>query len=381
MESECEKPRVWVVLEGRAGDDVQLINLAEALGLPYARTSLHGGLMGVLRDRLIDAMGVASKPWRLHWPEVQPPELVLFTGGRALSVGRRLRRESGGRTRLVNLGRPWGAPDGPDLIITTPQYRLPERTNIVQNLLPLNRPRQDRLDEAARHWRAELTALPAPRQAVLVGGSSGSYTMSAHDGECLAERAGARCRNDGGSLLVATSRRTPPEAARALFAGLDVPYHGYRWDDPSAGENPYVGYLALADRFLVTGESASMLADACNSGRPVEVFPLRERWHTRLFTSRFRAQGFGGMHSGWMFRLMEKGLWMPARDLSALHAALAAAGLINNEAGGDPPYENDLERAREAIWALLTEGHQSRPTSAPGRAESASPRGAEHDVS
>lgn len=381
-ESAADRPRIWVVTEGRSGDDAQLVNLAQALGLSWAHARLRGGIAAVLWDRLVDALGIDAPPRRLQWPAADPPDLLLFTGGRALSAGRRLRRFTGGRTRLVNVGRPWGSLRELDLIITTPQYRLPERANVVHNLLPLNRPGRAALDEAARSWRERLAHLPSPRLAVLVGGSSGSYVMSARDGERLAEHAQARAEARGGSLLVATSRRTPPEAARALFAKLRVPYHGYRWDDPGSDDNPYLGYLALADRFLVTGESASMLADACNSGRPVEIFPLRQRWHSRLLTDRLPALRPYRALSGWLQRLVERGLWMPPRDLTALHHALAAAGLTDNEtSGAEPPYEHDLERARDAVRELLSADEETTTDRAASTAAVGSGREFGYDLS
>ncbi|MEN8176871.1 MAG: ELM1/GtrOC1 family putative glycosyltransferase, partial [Pseudomonadota bacterium] len=41
-------------------------------------------------------------------------------------------------------------------------------------------------------------------------------------------------------------------------------------------ENPYLAYLALADRLVVTGESMSMLAEAVASGAPLYLFDLAD---------------------------------------------------------------------------------------------------------
>jgi len=50
-----------------------------------------------------------------------------------------------------------------------------------------------------------------------------------------------------------------------------VPAHAHIWYDGQRthGDNPWPGFLALADRFIVTADSTSMLAEACASGRPV----------------------------------------------------------------------------------------------------------------
>jgi mitochondrial fission protein ELM1 len=79
------------------------------------------------------------------------------------------------------------------------------------------------------------------------------------------------CRSTGGALLVTPSRRTPPDALRALCAALgDTP--AAVWD--GASENPYMGILACADAFVVTADSVNMVTEACYTGRPVMVADL-----------------------------------------------------------------------------------------------------------
>jgi uncharacterized protein len=79
----------------------------------------------------------------------------------------------------------------------------------------------------------------------------------------------------GMGVFVTPSRRTGREVTAHLredFAGRD----GFAlWDE--AGENPYFGLLALADRLLVTGDSVSMVSECLATGRPVHVLRLAGR--------------------------------------------------------------------------------------------------------
>ena len=73
---------------------------------------------------------------------------------------------------------------------------------------------------------------------------------------------------DGGSLLISTSRRTPiawRDRLRGAFR------HGCTcfWGGDADGANPYAGYLAYADRIVVTPDSVNMLSEACATGVPV----------------------------------------------------------------------------------------------------------------
>jgi mitochondrial fission protein ELM1 len=71
--------------------------------------------------------------------------------------------------------------------------------------------------------------------------------------------------------MVTPSRRTGPEneaILRNTLAGLPA----IVWD--GAGENPYFGYLGLADYVIATADSVSMITEAGATGKPVHVLPL-----------------------------------------------------------------------------------------------------------
>jgi hypothetical protein len=71
--------------------------------------------------------------------------------------------------------------------------------------------------------------------------------------------------------MVVGSPRTPQGAAEQIGAGLTAPAILYPWN---TAENPYQAVLALADRFVVTSDSASMLGETIRTGKPVDIFIL-----------------------------------------------------------------------------------------------------------
>ena len=143
---------------------------------------------------------------------------------------------------------------------------------------------------AGAQWAPRLAHLPRPRTALLVGGNSSSYVLDPSTAARLGRTVSAQVRQRGGALLVTTSARTAADACDALLAAIDCPAFIHRWraNDP---ENPYPAFLALADRFVVTADSASLVADACTMGQPVEVFdwPLRADARRGLHPSGARA--------------------------------------------------------------------------------------------
>jgi mitochondrial fission protein ELM1 len=172
---------------------------------------------------------------------------------------------------------------------------------------------------------------------LLVGGNSSVYELDPAIATLLAHQANAQVRKVGGSLLVSTSPRTPASVVEALFAALDCPAHCYRWR-PNDADNPYLAYLALADSFIVTVDSASQVVEACVTNKPVYVFtwPTRARSPFLLeggFRCWFRLQGHGMLqHSRRVAQVYEQlvywGFIRPTRDFAASLQILKQKGLV-----------------------------------------------------
>jgi hypothetical protein len=80
----------------------------------------------------------------------------------------------------------------------------------------------------------------------------------------------------GGTPSVTTGRRTPPAVAEALGAKLPAKAKFFRLA-LEADDNPYRGLLGLADGFVVTGDSISMMVEIARLGRPLAIFDLPTR--------------------------------------------------------------------------------------------------------
>ncbi|MCB1674841.1 MAG: mitochondrial fission ELM1 family protein [Halioglobus sp.] len=358
---------VWCLLGRKAGDNTQMLALAEELGCGYRqkrivarrwellvhlrRTPTLGGI-----DRA--ASSVLAPPW---------PDLVISAGRRNEPVARWLRQQSGGRCRLVHIGRPWAPLADWDLVITTPQYFLPRRPNVLHNTLPLHRLSAVELAPAAARLECAVANLPRPRIALLVGGDSGRFVMTPAKGARLGALADDLARAAGGSLLVSDSARTPQLAGNALQAQLSVPHYCYRW--AAGGDNPYRGILGQADAFVVTGESMSMLGEAVAMGRPLFIFDVGDAdgpWWRLPHNYRYKPLSH---------RLaMRFGPLRMRRDIGNIQSALVACGAASwlepaiieraaaairgapSAAPGPPATNNELKAAAQAVRRLVLPG-------------------------
>lgn len=357
-------PQVWVLLGEKAGDNGQVLALARALGWPFQRKELRYNDRYLLSNAKLGA-SLASLDLAGSSPLAPPwPDLVIGVGRRSVPAARWIREQSGGKAKHVQLGRPRLDLRHFDLVITTPQYALPRAANLLQIGAPLNRLDPAELAAATARWAPRLAAYPAPRIAVIAGGAAGRYAFGPEAATELADGVNRMRRACNGSLLLTTSRRTPREFADRLFAAVEEPAFRHRWSP--TGENPYAALLALADRLVVTGDSASMLAEAASLGKPLYLFDPpagKAPWSQAIWRhwdplAKPEAVRWSPLH-----RLLDlavrRGLLRPSRAMPLLHRFLIREGKLQrlDEAGLPAPAattdDADMQAAVGRIRALF----------------------------
>jgi mitochondrial fission protein ELM1 len=352
-----ESPRVWVLLSQHAGDNAQLIAMADALGWPYEckpittppRPYLLDALLGPrLPRRPVPGL---NAPW---------PDLVLSAGRRCAQIAQWIKHRSKGRTQLAHVGRAQVPLWRFDLVLSTPQYGLALADNVVDLSAPYMNPRT--LDPAQLEgWRQRFAALPRPWIAVLVGASASPYCMDSEAESRLGREANAAVKALGGSILLSTSPRSAATTTDTLLSAIDVPCWSYRFGETQ--DNPYPAFLALADGFIVTGDSLSMLTEACMTGRPVAVFPLpiQRKGKARLRHALEQRLGVIDRTTG------VRGTPKQQERFSRLYFKLVSGGLIRRE--------RQFEQAHLALGVTpLSEGLLQPPTLTPQLLESARKR-------
>lgn len=130
----------------------------------------------------------------------------------------------------------------------------------------------DALTEAVARADPAFRQLPRPRIALLLGGKTQSIAFGTEEATALGNRVNVLASGLSGSVLATTSPRTPSAGADAIEKALLVPHVFHRF--AATGANPYRAFLGLADRVVVTSDSASMLSEACAAGCPVHVATL-----------------------------------------------------------------------------------------------------------
>jgi mitochondrial fission protein ELM1 len=344
-------PEIWVVLTHAVGDNDQCLALAEALGRRTVRTiSLdwpescaafdRAQIKELLQENAQGRMWRASMGLHAPWPR-----MVICCGRRGDSLAFWIRQQSEGITKVVAIGRARAALANYDLVVAPPQYLLPERANVVRLPISMARARTGTCAEAP----AELAKAPKPWFTLLLGGPVKQFIASEPALKQVALLAQLAADRYGGSVIVSTSRRTPPWMLAAAESELTVPTI-YRWSARNVG-NPYATLLQRSAAVFVTADSMSMIRDACHCGAPTYLIELPERLDVR----RFWRRGLYSLICNAALLLRNSGLrrmaeavdrgqdWLHAerilrypRDLR-LRAGLAARGTHPALSAGSPP--------------------------------------------
>lgn len=287
MISETSLKRVWVLADDRVGNVSQCLGVAEALGLPYEVKTIRYDRLGALPNLIRGAGLLGVEPTSRAGLMPPWPDLVIAAGRRTAPIARWIKRHCGAfLAQIMDPGFP-GRGDF-DLIATPAHDRPRPGANILEIVGAPHRVTPERLASEAAVWKPRFEALPRPWVAVIVGGATRRRPFPVEMAAALGGRVAELAKASGGSVLLTTSRRTGPAQEQALAGALPEP----RWLHlfGQGGDNPYFGFLALADAIVVTGDSVSMCCEACAAPAPVFIWApdgwvaaKHARLHARLF--------------------------------------------------------------------------------------------------
>lgn len=274
--TEMRRIVIWAVSDGRAGMENQVLGIAEAIqrripaSIVTKRIEIESGIEKLPRflwgnpfDRLTDDSDKLTPPW---------PDVFIGCGRRSVPYAKALKQfcftvqTQDPRSKAENFG----------LVVPPVHDRLKG-----QGIVPIQGS-PNRLSKERLKLEAQLLNMSLPRDiqfrtpyaAALIGGPSKDYRWNkqAEDG-IISDIAAAI--QAGYFVLATLSRRTPKAFAERLRYAFK-PSKMWLWDGEPVGpiDNPYFGMLGLAERVLVTEESANMITEAAFTGKPVHLMEL-----------------------------------------------------------------------------------------------------------
>jgi mitochondrial fission protein ELM1 len=283
-------PTCWVVTTGDAGTRNQVIGLAEAVGLPFVEKIIGlGAPWGWFPGNLL--------PTPLRWldpskDQLQPPwpDLLITAGRRSTGPSIAIRKASRGKTVTVHIQNPQAPLDAFDLIVAMPHDDI-TGPNVIVSDTAMHRVSPAMIEEGRRRWKEAFDQVPKPLTAVILGGPNKHYDFTLDIADALIHDLRKLHETTGCGIVITPSRRTPePVKVRLADAFSGAPWC-WIWDE--SGDNPYFGMMALADSFIVTADSVSMISEAVSTGKPVSAVKLA---------------GVARRHDAFIAGLVEKGI-------------------------------------------------------------------------
>ena len=295
------------------------------------------------------------------------PDVIIAVGRRPAMVALEIKRRSQGMAKIVLLGRPRHR-RGFDLVITPSHFLTPDAQNTCRVPWPLMRQDEVRIQAAGAAWANKFEGFERPLTAVLVGGATVPYALGASAGAELVDDT-RLATNEEGTLYFCTSRRSGAALRGVIRNKVSQKPDSERlfeWS-PDVKDNPYLALLALADRFVVTGDSLSMTMEVAQRSKPLALYipPLGFRPRSMLARlSRPLLYAWNDGATRFEPRAITNGLFAAglityARDLGAIHRQLLASGratLLGDGFGARPgsfDLDLDLDKAVRRVKELL----------------------------
>jgi mitochondrial fission protein ELM1 len=298
----------WVVTDGKTGMVSQAMGLAEAVGFDIVAKTIRPSapwrwLPAGLWPAAASGIGRHSDPM-----DGTPPDLLISCGRHAVGPALWMKRRHHGRPFLVHIQHPRVRPERFDLVVA-PAHDGLTGPIVLQVTGSLHGVTEAKLAAAASRFGPVYGHVRRPLVAVLVGGSNSVYSMTDAMVDRLIEELARLADTHGAGLLITLSRRTGPAVEKRLreaLGGLAAEI----WNGD--GENPYLGYLALADAVVVTCDSVNMISEACATGKPVYIAELPGRGDSKFaaFHTALRKAGiarpFAGRLEHWSYRRLDE---------------------------------------------------------------------------
>ncbi len=278
-------PHVWGLIDDRPGTAHQVEGILKKMDYPYSLRRFTYNGKARLPNVLLGETLSHTNPAMSDRLEPPLPSIIVSAGRRLAPVALAIKKQMGDHIYLAHLMAPEMDVRKFDLVCLPFHDKVPKKGKIIQTLGAPHPITAQSLKDAAAQWSLTIGALPEPRIAVLLGGDTkeGKFTVEeAEEVMSTARRLAGR-----GSVLVTTSHRTSPAVMKHLQEMLaGIPHHLFTYGSNS--QNPYLAYLALAEKIIVTGDSVSMISEACYTSKPVYVYPTRHTLaekHKRFLTS------------------------------------------------------------------------------------------------
>ncbi len=290
------KDEIWILADNRPGTFSQSIGLAEELGVEYKIITLSYSIFSYLPNFFFsNSLLRISADLRNKITAIgYLPKLIISAGRRSAPIALNLKLQSQNQSKIIQIMNPNLDFSKFDFVILPKHDEVDEAKfpNLITTIGALTRIEEKRLSEEEEKF-PELKKITKTKIALLVGGNGKKTEFSKSDGVNLAKIASQVTKNMDATLLILTSRRTSLDLKKSLAENLDCDFQLFDWDIINSA-NPYLAIVGVADYFIVTGDSVSMISECASTGKPLYIFDQKNisslkhhKFHQNLFAENY----------------------------------------------------------------------------------------------
>ena len=125
-------------------------------------------------------------------------------------------------------------------------------------------------------WTEKLKDYNKPFYSLMVGGNTKKGKLNIENFKKILELISKFVKQNNGTLLISTSRRTPQHCIDILTkTNINCEYYLYKFGETSV-INPYYAFIGLSDIVFLTADSISMIAEIATIGKPIYAYKPQE---------------------------------------------------------------------------------------------------------
>jgi len=291
------KDEILILGDDRAGTVSQSIGLAQEIGLNYQIIKLNYNKLSVLPNFLFSQSLIRlENSSKAELEKITDfPKFIISAGRRSATIALYLKQKSQNQSKVIQIMNPNLNLEKFDLVIL-PKHDAVDETkfsNVVTTIGALTKVNDKKVAAEKEKFAPWFETEKKQRIALMVGGSSKKTKFTAESGIHLAKICSAITNNMDAALFILNSRRTGDKLTNSIKSNLTCDSKFFDWKNLNQ-QNPYLASLAIADFFVISGDSVSMISECCSTGKPVYIFDEKEissakhrRFHKNLFAENY----------------------------------------------------------------------------------------------
>ncbi len=263
-----KKKIAWALLDNRTGNRNQVLGILSQLDFEYKIIEIKYNFFSILPNFFFQILS-----FNFHIKSIssqlvgKKPNLIISCGRRTATVSIELKKKLNHNLKCVHLMYPRFTLFKKEIdMIFTPMHDSVKENKYIKKFL--GTPSNITLSKNTANKYIQ------PIIFLIIGGDHGRFKLSEKEVENIILKVILKIKNVG-TLLITTSRRSSKKVINKVnyiakkYSVIKEVYHPFLM---ASKDNIYLKGLSISKEIVVTGDSMSMISEACETKKPVRIY-------------------------------------------------------------------------------------------------------------